>query len=115
MNKLNSFITEFTDNNNPYVVTPFPYHTPIDTIIPLGQTNLMVKAIVGSGGWYLSNEIHYRISALRETINNSLMTGHLHVGFLNNRVPGAGDINADRGEMLSILEAMFLRILINNL
>lgn len=35
--------------------------------------------IIGSGGDYLSNEIFYRVSLLREQYNSTLKTGHLHL------------------------------------
>lgn len=37
----------------------------------------------GSGGDYLSNEIHYRVAFLRETYRDSLPNGHIHIGFAN--------------------------------
>ena len=44
--------------------------------------------INGSGGAYLSNEIHFRVAYLRETIrdvdnNGVLPNGHIHIGFLS--------------------------------
>lgn len=35
--------------------------------------------IIGSGGDYLSNEIFYRVSLLRNSYNPTLKSGHLHV------------------------------------
>jgi pyrrolidone-carboxylate peptidase len=61
-----------------------------------------ITAIKGSGGDYLSNEIHYRVAYLRATYNKnnaaSLRSGHIHVGFLKN------DASNDRKKMLDILQ-----------
>ncbi|MEO1033623.1 MAG: DUF4157 domain-containing protein [Bacteroidota bacterium] len=37
------------------------------------------NAIQGSGGGYLSNEIFYRVAALRMSRGNTMPTGHLHI------------------------------------
>ncbi|WP_299457972.1 hypothetical protein [uncultured Microscilla sp.] len=53
----------------------------------------------GSGGSYLSNEIHYRVAFLREKFNKSnlhqVRTGHIHVGFLYDNV------DTDRKKMIA--------------
>ena len=38
--------------------------------------------IIGSGGSFLSNEIFYRMSLLRNNCNPTLKSGHLHVPVL---------------------------------
>lgn len=38
--------------------------------------------IIGSGGSFLSNEIFYRVSLLRNSHNPTLKSGHLHVPIL---------------------------------
>lgn len=38
-----------------------------------------LKSFIGSGGDYLSNEIFYRVSKLRQEQRTSLSTGHLHI------------------------------------
>ena len=54
-------------------------------IVPYGQGTSAdtIKAIKGSGGDYLSNEIFYRVSYLRsQSSYPSKLTGHIHLGFL---------------------------------
>ncbi len=50
----------------------------INTLIQKEDVQIDDK-IVGSGGDYLSNEIFYRVSLLREQYNSTLKTGHLHL------------------------------------
>ena len=38
-----------------------------------------IKSVSGSGGSYLSNEIFYRVSFLREQNSSGKLTGHIHV------------------------------------
>jgi pyrrolidone-carboxylate peptidase len=66
-----------------------PVHPALGTlVVPSALSNSTtpkkseVKAIVGSGGDYLSNEIFYRVSLLRHKINPALPTGHYHVPFI---------------------------------
>lgn len=40
---------------------------------------IVENSIGGSGGAYLSNEIFYRISRLREILNSNVKTGHYHI------------------------------------
>jgi pyrrolidone-carboxylate peptidase len=40
-----------------------------------------IKALEGSGGDYLSNEIFYRVAFLRNKYNPNLKTGLIHLGF----------------------------------
>lgn len=61
-----------------------------------------LKAYSGSGGDYLSNEIYYRVSFLREKYNPNLKTGHIHVGFLKSDKDGAKPEN--RTTMLNIIK-----------
>lgn len=58
-----------------------------------------ITAIEGSGGTYLSNEIHYRVSFLRK--NTTKRTGHIHVGFLKGKLDGYDPNN--RTTMLNII------------
>ena len=39
------------------------------------------KAVAGSGGGYLSNEVFYRTAALKKDVGGSVRVGHLHVPF----------------------------------
>ncbi len=57
--------------------------------------NFKIKARMGSGQFYFSNEIHYRVSNLRNTLRPNLKTGHIHIGFLKE------DPVTDRGQMLT--------------
>lgn len=47
---------------------------------------------------YLSNEIFYRVSFLRETLKPNKLIGHIHVGFLKD------DASSDRNLMLDIIK-----------
>lgn len=60
--------------------------------------NFKIKARIGSGQFYFSNEIHYRVANLRKTFIPELKTGHIHVGFLQ------GDPVTNREEMLQAVE-----------
>lgn len=60
--------------------------------------NFKIKARIGSGQFYFSNEIHYRVANLRKTFSSGLKTGHIHIGFLQ------GDPVTDRTEMLQAVE-----------
>ncbi len=44
-----------------------------------------ITAKKGSGGDYLSNEIHYRVSRLRTLTNGTLQTGHYHVPLIQSK------------------------------
>lgn len=52
------------------------------TLVPDPNTISNVKAIKGPGGYYLSNEIFYRVAYLRDKFSAGKFTGHIHVGFL---------------------------------
>lgn len=64
----------------------------------ISDRNIIAKR--GSGGTYLSNEIHYRVSYLRKDTNKR--TGHIHVGFLKSDKDGAKPEN--RATMLNIIK-----------
>jgi pyrrolidone-carboxylate peptidase len=49
-----------------------------------------------SGGNYFSNEIHYRVTFLNETIKPSKRTGYIYIGFLKY------DVFNDRKKILDI-------------
>lgn len=67
-----------------------------------------LKAYNRSSGSFLSNEVFYRVSWLR---NNSTLsqkyTGHIHVGFLQ------GDPITDRNTMLTIIKNSITQALNN--
>ena len=65
-----------------------------DPALEANYLDFRIQAINGSGGSYLSNEIHYRVAYLRETMRPSLPNGHIHIGFLSS------DKVTDRKKML---------------
>ena len=70
-----------------------------------------VTAIEGSGGDYLSNEIHYRVSFLRKDTNKR--TGHIHVGFLKFPLNKDGDKSDNREKMLNTIKLTLGNIIKN--
>lgn len=61
-----------------------------DQSMEINYQDFRIVPVNGTGGGYLSNEIHYRVAYLRETIgpkNSSgeaiLPNGHIHIGFAN--------------------------------
>ncbi len=64
-------------------------------------TDFYVKSRMGSGQWYFSNEIHYRVSNVRDKYKSDLKTGHIHIGFLQ----------GDREQMLEALEYIIKKML----
>ncbi len=71
--------------------------------------NTKIIAVNGSGGNYLSNEIHYRVAYLREAYQSSTMTGHIHVGFLNSQFDA--HTSNDRDAMLADIEHLIRKFL----
>lgn len=59
-----------------------------------------LKSYKGPGGYYLSNEIFYRVAYLRKKYNGSKLTGHIHVGYLQND----NSMSVDRSHMLQIIK-----------
>lgn len=77
-----------------------------------GTTPNTLKALGGSGGNYLSNEINYRVSYLRSELKSSKYTGHIHIGFLNfDYDPHTSD---NRDMMLEDLISMIKKFLNDN-
>ena len=66
--------------------------------------DIYIEARSGSGGAYMSNEIHYRTSYLREITLSTIPNGHVHVGF-HKKDPGGGT-PAVRIGMIADAEAM---------
>ena len=58
----------------------------------IGFPPYTAKAVEGSGGGYLSNEIFYRVALLREKENPDTPTGHLHVPLFE--VPPRGALHS---------------------
>jgi pyrrolidone-carboxylate peptidase len=65
--------------------------------IPAGQSSPVsndngpdpgATAVEGGGGGFLSNEIAYRVTRLRDAVNPSVPAGHIHTPALG--LPGAG-------------------------
>ena len=61
---------------------------------------------MGSGGNYLSNEVFYRIAYMRVKANSNILTGHIHMNFMqpdkhNDRVIM---VNAGRNLINKLLE-----------
>jgi pyrrolidone-carboxylate peptidase len=52
-------------------------------------------ALEGSGGYYLSNESGYRNTVLRDTLNPSIVAGHMHTPIMTNFVDGDDDLITD--------------------
>jgi hypothetical protein len=52
-------------------------------------------AQAGGGGYYLSNESGYRNTVLRDTLNPSIVAGHLHTPIMTNFVDGDDDLITD--------------------
>jgi hypothetical protein len=96
------------DNFNLTPLIPFPNignYPP-----PTGSPANRIEARSGSGGIYLSNEIYYRVSFLRQEHNPLLKTGHIHVGFL---LTDPGGIKGNRTEMLSLITQAIQQTLAN--
>ncbi len=89
------------DNFNINELLPFPSF--VNYPPSSGITANKIKALYGSGGDYLSNEIFYRVSFLRNIYNPILKTGHIHVGFLNT------DPSTDRQLMLDTIKSSLLQ------
>lgn len=89
-------------------VLPFPnianYPPPTGGVLEDADN---IKAVKGSGGDYLSNEIFYRVAFLREKYNSNLKTGHIHLNFHK------GDANENREDMLTMIEDAIKRTLSN--
>lgn len=79
---------------------------------PSGVVANKIIAQSGSGGTYLSNEIYYRVSFLRNEFNPTMKTGHIHVGFLRQDT-SSGDPLGDREEMISIITQAIQQTLAN--
>lgn len=58
-----------------------------------------IKSYKGSGGYYLSNEIFYRVAFLRKTLNSAKMTGHIHLEYLQN----SHNMSVNRNHMLETI------------
>jgi len=69
-------------------------------VIPSSTTNLKFISKTESGGSYLSNEIHYRVSFLRH--RTAKRTGHFHVGFLKRNKDG--ELPTNREKMLDVIK-----------
>jgi pyrrolidone-carboxylate peptidase len=61
------------------------------------------RAVRGSGGGYLSNEIFYRTSLLRHSSNKNIPVGHLHTPYLP-PPSHVGDFQAQRDAIVSRVE-----------
>lgn len=79
------------------------------TFEPTFISDRIISADRGSGGTYLSNEIHYRVSNLRKGTNKR--TGHIHVGFL--KVDKDGDKPNNREIMLNEIKSTLAKIIKN--
>jgi pyrrolidone-carboxylate peptidase len=67
--------------------------------------NFSIKARMGSGQFYLSNEIHYRVAKLRKNLRPGLRSGHIHIGFLS------GDPQTDRDTMITAATLIIQKML----
>jgi hypothetical protein len=67
---------------------------PISSLINLDFLPTELE-FIQEGTSFLSNEIHYRVAFLRETLNPNKRTGHIHVGFLNSDKDGMNPDNRD--------------------
>lgn len=99
---------ELFDNLNLSPLNNFPDITSYPPSI-FGITADKLKAREGSGGDYLSNEIYYRVSFLREKHNPDLKTGHIHVGF-NRPYVSASERDQMVGYMIDVLEEVILNL-----
>jgi pyrrolidone-carboxylate peptidase len=70
------FNQRYTTENSSYQA-PYSGTGSGTNLITAPPSNL--KAKYGSGGDYLSNEIFYRVSDIRNKVNSSFRSGHLHV------------------------------------
>ena len=68
-----------------------------------------ISALKGSGGNYLSNEIHYTVSYLRRHTNKQ--TGHIHVGFLQKDKDGK--LPHNREIMLQTIKKVLQKVIAN--
>ncbi len=87
-------------------IVPFPNITNYPP--PQGTSANKLVAKSGSGGTYLSNEIFYRVSYLRNKYNPTLKTGHIHIGFLKE-----DNLSLDRIEMIEVFKQAVQQVLIN--
>ncbi|MFP7655530.1 hypothetical protein [Chryseobacterium proteolyticum] len=94
---------ELFDNLNLNSLVPFPDITNY----PFGTAD-QLKALEGTGGDYLSNEIYYRVAYLRTKYNPSLKTGHIHVGFNKTDVS-----RSERNQMTIILKDVLKQVITN--
>lgn len=68
-------------------------------------SNFQIKARMGSGQFYFSNELHYRVASVRQIGNPNLKTGHIHIGFLETNPV------KDRDQMLQAVEYIVQKFL----
>jgi pyrrolidone-carboxylate peptidase len=73
--------------------------------------NFRIQARMGSGQFYLSNEIHYRVARLRKSLNGNLKTGHIHIGFLNGKYENENSLQKDRDEMIKAANYIIKKML----
>lgn len=73
------------------------------------KTDRNITATRGSGGTYLSNEIHYRVSFLRQ--GTTKRTGHIHVGFLKPNKDGS--LPTNRETMLQTIRNVLKEVIKN--
>ncbi len=87
----------------------FPYvNEPSVAAYAQGTTANNIGPVKGSGGYYLSNEIFYRVSYLRENgLDVNKRTGHIHVGYLKDDLHN----NNDRNDMLTIIKKSIINAL----
>ncbi len=72
---------KYLDRNSPagaMLLENQPFSPVIPTQLPTTGTATF-ESIEGSGGRYLSNESFYRVSRMRDNLNPTFPTGHLHV------------------------------------
>lgn len=91
-----STLTIFPDKNDPNFETAY-------------KSDREIIASRGSGGTYLSNEIHYRVSFLR--YGTAKRTGHIHVGFLKKNKDG--ELPTNRETMLDVIKLTLSEIIKN--
>lgn len=84
----------------------FPQTEDSNNFEPDYVSDRKITAHRGSGGTYLSNEIHYRVSFLRK--DTTKRTGHIHVGFLKSNKDGYLDDN--REIMLGVIKNVLEKV-----
>lgn len=94
-NQVSEKIKYYTVGNPDYINFPSWQHYPDTGSWVNDYSNFYVEARMGSGGDYLSNEIHYRVSYLRKKLGNIKPTGHIHMNFMK------GDTNKNRIVMVN--------------